>query len=302
MMRPHSLILDVSNLLYRAYYANPNEQADIVMGLAMHGAFLTINKYFKMAKPDKVVMAFDRKNWREEYTKSDACYSKRIYKGERRIKDTPAQKAKYNAFRQHIVEFEDIMRQHTTVVALAADGLEGDDCIAAWVTRNPDHNHTIVSGDRDFVQLLKYPNVILVDPATGKQRTHEDPLFYMFEKCFRGEPATTDNVQSAYPKLRTQKIEAAYKDPIAYTNLRMTKWTHIDGREMEVGKLLDENRLLMDLTAQPDYIQDIMDEMVAIATVKKRKFSHFHFLKFLGKYELREIAKQLETFVPMLSR
>lgn len=298
------LVIDASNLLYRTFYANKNEEDAVILGLAMHSAFLTINKYFRLFKPNKIVLCFDRDNWRKEYTLSEQCYSKRIYKGERRKDATPREIKKYQDFLKHISEFESIMREHTTITCLAEKGLEGDDCIAAWVTRHQDEGdeHIIISGDKDFVQLLRFVNVKLVDPATGDERKCEDARYYIFEKLFRGEPASTDNVQSAYPKLRATKIEEAYRDNFALTNLRNSVWTNHDGREMEVGKLLDENKLLMDLTAQPDHIQDTMDLVVVKGKMEKKKFSHFHFMKFLGKYELKKIAEQLEQFVPMLSR
>lgn len=298
----HDLTIDCSHLLYRSYYANPNEQSEIIMGLAMHSAFLTTNKYFKMFKPDRIVMGFDRSNWRKDYTMSDECYSKRIYKGERRKDQTPAQAAKYAAFKKHIGEFEVMVREHTTITTLAEDQLEGDDCCAGWIQRHPERKHTVISGDGDFVQLLRQPNVELFNPMTQKKVECADPHYYLFEKLFRGEPKNTDNVCSAYPKLRSTKILAAYKDPYELTNLRNSTWTDHEGRVMEVGKLLDENKLLMDLTAQPEYIQDIIDMMIVKATMKKNKFSHFHFMKFLGKYELKKIADTLEQFVPMFAK
>ena len=55
------MILDISNLLYRTYYANKNEDELTIAGLAQHQALLTLNKYFNLYSPDKIVMAFDRK-------------------------------------------------------------------------------------------------------------------------------------------------------------------------------------------------------------------------------------------------
>lgn len=301
-MTQHYTCFDISNLLYRAFFAEKNEDEATTTGLAMHMAFMTVNKYFKKFKPSKVVMAFDRGNWRKQYTLSDECYSKKVYKGERRKDMSPAQKEKYAAFIAHIGEFETIMREHTTVICLAADQLEGDDCIAAWIQQNPDDMHTIISGDKDFVQLLRYENVTLCDPATGKERTCDDAEYYLFEKCFRGEPASTDNVQSAYPKLRATKIKAAYTDPFELTNLRQATWTNHDGRIMEVGKLLDENKLLMDLAAQPDHVKKIMFETVEAGRQQKNKFSYFQFMKFLGKFELKKLAEQADQFAPLLSR
>lgn len=301
-MSEHHLVLDTSNLLYRTYYANKDEDENTLTGLAMHQAFTTMNKYYKKFRPTTIVMAFDRKNWRREYTLSEECYSKKIYKGERRKDQTPAQKAKYAAFMEHIADFETLIREQSSVVCLARDGLEGDDGFAGWVQLHPDAMHTVVSGDKDAIQLLKLPNVRLYDPATGKERLCDDPEYYMFLKMFRGEPKSTDNVQSAYPKLRETKIQAAYTDPFVLTNLRQEFWINEDGREMNVGKLLDENKLLMDLEAQPPHIRQLIADTINEAKQNTGKFNYFNFMKFLGKYELKALAKQLDQFANMLSR
>lgn len=301
-MDEHHLVLDTSNLLYRTFYAHKDEDSSTLTGLAMHSAFTTMNKYYKKFRPDTIVMAYDRKNWRKEYTLSDQCYSGKVYKGERRKDQTPAQKQKYAEFMEHIAEFEHLMRTQSSVVCLAADGLEGDDGMAGWVQLHPDATHTVVSGDKDAIQLLKLPNVRLYDPATGKERICDDPEYYLFLKCFRGEPASTDNVQSAYPKLRETKIQEAFKDPFALTNLRQSTWTDKDGRVMEVGKLLDENRLLIDLECQPPHIRQLIEDTIEEAATNRGKFNYFNFMKFLGKYELKKLAQQLDQFANMLSR
>lgn len=289
-------------MLYRTYYANKDEDQDTLTGLAMHQAFTTMNKYYKKFRPTTIVMAFDRKNWRREYTQSEECYSKKIYKGERRKDQTPAQKEKYAAFMEHIADFEKLMREQSSVVCLAADGLEGDDLFAGWTQLHPDAMHTVVSGDKDSIQLLKQSNVRLYDPGTGKERLCDDPEYYMFLKLFRGEPASTDNVQSAYPKLRETKIQAAYNDPFALTNLRQETWINHDGREMNVGRLLDENKLLMDLEAQPPHIRKLIADTIEDAKANTGKFNYFNFMKFLGKYDLKKLAQQLDQFAAMLSR
>jgi hypothetical protein len=72
-------------------------------------------------------------------------------------------------------------------------------------------------------------------------------------------------------------------------------------REMNVGKLFAENKLLMDLTAQPDYIQELIDVTVDMAVEDPGKYSHFHFLRFCKKFELGQISQNLERYMPMLS-
>ena len=113
------MVLDISNLLYRTYYANKNEDELTIAGLAQHQALLTLNKYYNLYKPDKIVMAFDRKNWRVGYTLSEACVSGKKYKGNRRKDMTEKERAKYEAFMEHLKQFEELMRVHTSVICLA---------------------------------------------------------------------------------------------------------------------------------------------------------------------------------------
>lgn len=307
-IRPRYLVLDVSNLLYRSFYANKNEDDMTTAGLAHHQALALLNKYFKEHKPDKVFMAFDRPNWRKVYTESEECYSKRVYKGHRRQNMTPAEQAKYAKFCEHLLEFEQILTEHTSVICLAAKGendrgLEADDLIAGMVHKFKDtHDVIIVSADKDLMQLLRHKSVTLIDPATDKPRTleeyNDDADYFIFEKCIRGDSG--DNVGSAYPKIRSTRIEQAYKEPFEREQIMQYKWVNENGEERSVKKLFNENKLLMDLTAQPDDIKELISKTIDDAIADPGSFSYFKFLRFCGKYQLKRVSEQIEQYVPML--
>lgn len=301
------LVFDISNVLYRTFFAHKGEDDQTLAGLAHHKALTTLNKYFKAFRPDKIFMTFDRPNWRKIYTKSEDCYTWRKYKGHRRQDMTQAQKEKYELFMEHLSDFEEMMRKHTSVICLASEGLEADDLMAGVAQRfgdEEDYEIILVSTDKDLIQLLRGKNVRLINPENGKDRTLEDwdnsADYFIFEKCFRGDSG--DNVQSAYPRLRTAKIKKAFEDPFFCVNLMNETWTNENGDEVLVKNLFEENKLLMDLTAQPDIIRDKMDTCIDEGIMNPGSYSHFHFLKFCGKYELKKISEQAELFVPMLSR
>ena len=301
------LVFDMSNLLYRTFFAHAQETDMTIAGLASHSALVTLNKYFREQKPHKVVAAFDRSSWRKEYTISDECISKKPYKGNRRQSMTPQQKLKYEQFCAHLNEFEQLLTENTTVITLAQSKLEADDLIAGFVqvmTLEPDNEIVVVSGDQDFMQLLRYENVRLLDPASGKDRTLDeydnDPDYFMFTKCIRGDRG--DNVGSALPRVQEKRIKKAYDDAFERANLMNTTWTGPDGREFVVKQLYKENQLLMDLAMQPDDIQKLIVKTVLSSVKAKKKFSYFHFMRFLGKYELKKVAEQADNFVQMLSR
>jgi hypothetical protein len=277
--------------------------------MCLHVALYSANKLFKQYKPDRVVFAFEGgNNWRKEYTKN--AISGVGYKANR-VQD----KSMEHLF-ELIKDFKDVMANYTSNVVLAVPGLEGDDVIGGYVQTYASPNDTIyvVSADRDFIQLLKYPNTYLVDPNTGKFRNQpgdkdycEDIDYFMFLKCVRGDGG--DNVPSAFPRVRESKIRAAYEDSYHRENFMNTTWEKpcIDEngnpykQTMRVGDLFVENQMLMDLSKQPTEIREYMLEQVKATVENPGKYNNFRMLQFLGKHKLNQILNKLNDFIPMFA-
>lgn len=298
------LIFDISNVLHTTFHANHNEDELTVAGFAVHVALTSLNKYFSHFKPmSGVVMAFDRHSWRKDYTASEACVSKKPYKGQRRKDMTPSQQAKYMQFIQHVKDFEELMTNHTGILTLAADGLEADDLIAGFCQAYNDVDRVIISSDSDMLQLKRYGNVRIFSPITDKEQTLDDfdndPDYYVFQKCIRGDAA--DNIQNAFPRVRTARIRAAYEDPYEHTRLMKETWTDQDGNEMSVEDLYNENKLLIDLEQQPEEIRLAIMTNLFERLECERRFSMFHFMKFCGRFELKRITENIDIYIKMLS-
>lgn len=303
-------------MLYRTFFVQKQETDETLAGLATHSGLVTLNKYFRMFKPDVVVMAFDRKSWRKEYTASDECVSKKPYKGNRRQDMTPAQQEKYQRFMNHMKEFETLISEHTTIVTLAEKHLEADDLIAGYCQHHAgeDVEIIIISTDSDLLQLVSQANVKVISPATDKEQSlaefDNDPAFYIFVKCMRGD--TTDNVQSAYPRVQIKRLKKAFTDPFEFEQVMNETWTgavnvvtgddvEIKPVEFKVRDLFLENQKLIDLTKQPEDIRELIEYSIAKTLNKKRQFSMFHILKFIGKYKLIKIKESIDQYIPMLS-
>jgi len=300
------LVLDISNLLYRNFYANKSEDDITIAGLANHQALLTLNKYFNQHWPDKVVMCFDRKTWRKDYTKSEQCISGKLYKGNRRKDMTQKDREKYELFLEHLKEFEELMKVHTSVICLAAESLEADDLAAGFVQEysSADNEIIVISTDKDYIQLLGFENTKLVNPADDKERTLEewggDAELFMFEKCIRGDAG--DNVQSAYPRVRKTRIMKAWEEPLTRLNMMEEKWINHEGKELMVKDVFKENQLLMDLRKQPENYRALIKNTIHEEMADPGEYSYFHFMKFLGKYGMKKVAANAETYAKMLSR
>jgi 5'-3' exonuclease, N-terminal resolvase-like domain len=305
------MIVDTANLLFRVAAAhgkyNQNGTAEERAGLSMHTALNVLNKYYKLYRPDQLAMTFEGgKNWRKDYTKSAECISKRVYKANR-VKDPSM-----IPFFELIQSFEDLARNHTSLVCLSNPLLEGDDLFAGYVQRFSEAGDEIigVSGDKDFVQLLKYPGFQLINPDSGKPRTLvdvcgvDDPLFFMFEKAMRGDKG--DNVFPAYPRVLKKRLLKCMSDDYELTKIMNETWEFEDPDTHEkiihkVGDLFNENMLLMNLDSQPDNVKQVIKETLDHELVNHGKYSHFHFTKFCGKYGLKQIAENSQAFAAMFS-
>jgi 5'-3' exonuclease len=249
-------------------------------------------------------MAFDRQSWRKSYTASDLCISKKPYKGNRRKDMSPSQQAKYQRFLNHLREFESLIIEHTTIISLFADGLEADDLIAGFVQTHPDDELVIISADNDLLQLHKHPNIRQISISNDKELSLEeynnDADYFLFVKCIRGDAG--DNVMSAFPRVRLTKLEKAYTDTFEKVQIMKSRWKDHDGNEFLVEDVYEENRLLMDLEQQPEVIRKKILSTIKESTEKQRKFSMFHMMKYLGKYELEKIKESIDQYLPMLSK
>lgn len=301
-MSNHFLLVDIGNIFHRVFFVHRGDPDFI--GLTLHSTLMTLYSLYQKYKPDKIVLAFDRPSWRKDYTASEKCISKKLYKGNRRSKMTGAEWGDYNRLVKCMHDFEEAVANYASIICLSGDGLEADDLIAGFVQEyHKDNIITLISSDKDFLQLLRYTNVSMIDPGTQKEKTlvgwNNDAAYFLFEKCLRGEIG--DNVQSAFPRVRKTRIQKAYTDSYEYANLMNEVWKNHEGKEFVVKHLYEENRLLMDLSMQPQEIRDQIIAVVNDAMTKITKFSLFHFLRFCGIYQLKKITAQIDQYIPMLS-
>lgn len=308
------LCFDVSAMMHRSFHAQqPSKKAKTVedvktlANLTIHNTIVTMAKYFRKYHPTKrVILAFDRHSWRKDYTASEACVSKVPYKGNRADNlKTEWDKVVLGIFRKAMDDFEKLMDTRTSCVCLRQDSLEADDLLAACSQYlAPKHKVVIITTDSDIAQERRRENVQVITPATDKphdlSKFNDDPEYYLFQKIVRGD--STDNIASAFPRVRATKIHAAYTDEFAKQNFMAETWKNHEDVEFSVRELFEENRLLIDLSAQPDNIRELMKQ-----TLREQldcpavKYDMFAFCHYLGKNELTVIADRINDYIPVLS-
>jgi 5'-3' exonuclease len=307
------LIIDASNLIHRIFRAHIKDKEDVLLGMCVHSVLYAIKKYYSKYNPTDIVIAFDSevKSWRKKYTDSPEAKTYKKYKGNRRQNLTESEKQKYELLDNFILEMKMMFKTQTSLLVLEGEELEADDVIAAFTQVMADDKCIILSSDNDFIQLLRNSNVTLINPLTDKPidlaEWDFNADYFMFEKCIRGDSG--DNVMSSYPRLRSDKIKQAFNDHFHYQNLLNNQFKveffDKDGtlitKEYVTKDVFEENHLLMNLERQPDSIKKKMYKAILNAIDNRGKFDYIKFLRFCGRHNLENVAKNVSEFTKVLS-
>jgi len=321
------LIVDTANTFFRARHS-AHRQSDTwdKLGFAIHVTLGSVNKAWRDQKADHVVFCLEGRSWRKDYYEP--------YKKNRAVARaalTESEQEEDRLFWEAFDNLKTFLAEKTNCTVLQHPELEADDLIAGFIQAHPNDNHVIISSDTDFYQLLA-PNVqqyngvadelhtlegildkkgkLVIDKKTKAPKVIPDPQWILFEKCMRGDP--TDNIFSAYPGVRTkgtknkigltEAFADKHKKGFAWNNLMLQRWTDHNGVEHRVLDDYERNRVLVDLTAQPDEIKAKIAETIAAGAVKRsRPMVGAQFLKFCGKYELNRLSEHSTQYSEFLS-
>lgn len=312
------ILVDAANMFFRARHVVRGEDAETKVGMAYHIMFNSINKVWRDFKGSHVVVCLEGRSWRKDVDTK--------YKANRtaaRMALSPKEAEEDKIFWQAFDEFKDYLTSKSNCTILQHERCEADDFIARFIQNHPEDEHVIVSSDSDFYQLLK-PNVRqfngiskqlitvdgifdekgrrIKDKKTKEELAPPDPEWLLFEKCMRGD--SSDNVFSAFPGVREKgtKNKVGLREAFAdretkgynWNNMMLSRWVDHDGNEHRVRDRYLHNKMLIDLTEQPEDIKIALDTTINDSVNKQRVQSvGLHFVKFCSKWNLVTIADKM---------
>jgi len=316
------VLIDTANMFFRARHgAHRAADSWTRLGFALHITLAAVNKMVRKFEADHVVFALEGRSWRKDHYPP---YKRNRTEARQALTETEAEEDRL--FWETYDQLTEYLRERTNCSVIRHPEAEADDVIARFIALHPADHHTIVSSDTDFVQLLatnvdQYNGISdelltltgiwdgkgkrVTDKKTKEPKTVPDPEWLLFEKCMRGD--ASDNVFSAYPGVRTRGtrnkigLQEAFADRqdrgFVWNNLMLQRWTDHEGIEHRVLDDYNRNRVLIDLTAQPEDIR------LKVDTAIREQVSHkdvgqvgTHFLRFCGKYELTRISESAEQY------
>ena len=158
----------------------------------------------------------------------------------------------WSALFQMIGEIRDEIAQNFPYIVLHIDKVEADDIIAVLVKEcYSKEKIMIVPGDKDFIQLHKYPNVKQYAPIQKKFVESEDPVNFLHEQIIKGDRSDgVPNILSADDVF----VTGTKQRPI--NKKRLEEWTNIENIPLgsETKKYYERNKKLIDLDEIPGLI------------------------------------------------
>jgi 5'-3' exonuclease len=320
------ILVDTANTFFRARHVIRGSLEDKV-GMSIHTTLGSVRKAWKDFKGDHVIFFLEGRSWRKDVY---APYKRQ--RTEARAAQSPREAEEDRVFWETFDSFKDFVTDKTNCTVLQNPRLEADDLIAGWIQSHPNDNHIVISTDGDFAQLIapnvkQYNGVMeittthegyfdskgkpVVDKKTGQAKGAPDPEWLLFEKCMRGD--TSDNIFSAYPGVREKGtknkigLREAFADRDnkgwAWNNLMLQRWIDHEGVEHRVFDDYNRNKLLCDLSSQPEDIKKIIVDTINTEVLKNKSIPQvgIRLLKFCAEYDLKKISEQIESYAEPLN-
>ena len=327
MSKKTYILVDTLNMFFRAKHVGGGRDIDMRVGMAMHIMFNSIKKVWRDFDGDHVVMCLEGRSWRKDFYAPYKA-NRKVIMDKRSVKEQEDDELLFESYND-MVEFLD---KRTNVSVIQQHNAEADDLIATWIQEHPNDDHVIISTDSDFYQLIAdnvtqyngttdqivtldgFKNAktgeTVIDKKTNEPKKAVDPEWVLFEKCVRGD--SSDNIFSAYPGARLKGtknktgITEAYNDRHTggynYNNFMLQRWVDHEEQEHRVKDDFERNKILIDLTQQPDEIKAECRQRIAEAKEQDTKQQvGIYFMKFCAKYNLERMSQHPNDYAEFMN-
>ena len=226
-----------------------------------------------------MVLAYDSKQyWRKTYFP---------YYKQNRKKDREKSQHDWSAIFDVLNKIRDEIREYFPYKVVEVLGAEADDVISTLCkNKGPKELILILSGDKDFIQLHKYPGVYQYNPITKKSLGFDNPHAFIKEHIIKGDKS------DGIPNFLSPDdcfVKGERQKPISQKNL--AKWVDMEPaafckNEMQLANY-HRNRKLIDFDYVPEEIeQQILDEFNSL-NISGKKVP----LEYFQKHQLNDLMQ-----------
>ena len=231
----------MANIMMQMHMSKKSEpDEDMVRHMVLNSLRMYRTRF--LSEFGEMVLCYDSKHyWRRDYFPE--------YKHSRR-KNRGTDDKDWDSIFECLNNIKDEVKTHMPYKSVEVYGAEADDIIATLCSEYAEEI-MILSGDKDFIQLQRFPNVKQYSPITKKMINGEDPVRYIKEHVFKGD--TSDGVPNVLSPDNTF-VDGLRQKPM--TKKKIEAWIDHDFEDVapndEVKRNYQRNLKLIDLTYTPD--------------------------------------------------
>lgn len=239
-------------------------------GLVRHMILNTIRTYVKRFKkthgPEVVIACDNRKYWRRDIFEH--------YKAGRK-KARQSSGHDWNTIFECLNKIRDELKEFSPYKVIDVDSCEADDVIAVLASKfSANEKVMILSSDKDFAQLQRFPNVEQYSPILKKYIKEPLPLIQLKQLVIRGDKS------DGIPNILTRGdvfVTGGRQRPI--TEAKIIKWINqkpVDFCTEDMLINFSRNEMLIDLTKIPENLKEsILDTYENTKGRTKQEFMNY---------------------------
>jgi len=273
----------ISNLMQQI---NSNPKMKLDEPLIRHMVLNSLRSYAKQFKSkygDIVVACDSKKYWRRDIFP--------FYKAHRKS-DREKSEFDWHLIFQTLNKIRDELKENFPYKVIEVEGAEADDVIGVMTARLAAHEEILIlSSDKDFVQLQKYPNVVQYSPILKRFVKTEDPLSYIKEHIIRGDRG--DGIPNF---LSPDNTFVAGERQKAISSKKLQEWINSTADEFCTTDIMlrgyKRNQMLVDL----DYIPETIKEQIVQAYDVPKTGSRQKMLNYFIENRLKNLIECIDEF------
>ena len=255
-------------------------------GLIRHMVLNSLRSYTKQFKNKygNVVIACDsKKYWRRDVFP--------FYKANRKV-DREKSPFDWHLIFETLNKIRTELKENFPYKIVEVEGAEADDIIAVLTARVAPHEEVLIlSSDKDFVQLQKYPNVAQYSPILKRFVKTENPAEYIKEHIIRGDRG--DGIPNFLSPDNTFVIGERQK---VINKKKLIEWINSDPQQFCVNEVMlrgyMRNQMLVDL----DFIPEDLKQSIVEAYEDTKPASKQKMLNYFIENRLKNLIEVLDEF------
>ena len=276
------ILLDFSQTMIGSFMAMGKGSIVVEEDLLRHTVLNSIRQYkhqFRHVDHGGFVICCDSpKNWRKE--------SFPEYKANRK-KSRETDSTDWTSLFEFLHQMIADLREYFPYKVMRVERAEADDIIAVLTQEEMKNPTTIISSDKDFIQLQKYEGVQQWSPLT-KSFVKGNPEESLWEKLIKGDVG--DGVPNILSSDDTLVTEGKRQRPVSKKKMELWKTDRSDWNE-DMKRNFNRNEMMVDLEKTPESIR-----INIINQFREQVPPHGRLMEYFTEKRLKNLMEHLDEF------